>query len=68
MKSATLYIKEAWKFVKQVIQEGHRVTWPTRRDVVVTSIMVFVLSVIFSIFFFFVDKVIYFLIHLLLGA
>ncbi len=46
------------KFVQQVRSEVSKVTWPNRREVMVTSAMVFVLAMLTALFFFFVDWVI----------
>ncbi|MEL6170046.1 MAG: preprotein translocase subunit SecE [Pseudomonadota bacterium] len=43
------------KFVQQVRAEVSKVTWPTRREVLITSLMVFVMAMLTAIFFFFVD-------------
>jgi len=38
-------------FFKQVRQEMGRVAWPDRKEVVMTSVLVFVMVFIFSVFF-----------------
>ncbi len=43
------------QFLQQVRAEVSKVVWPSRREVVITSIMVFVMAIITAIFFFFVD-------------
>ena len=43
------------QFISQVRAEVAKITWPGRREVVVTSIMVFILAVLAATFFFFVD-------------
>lgn len=43
------------QFIQQVRAEVAKVVWPTRREVLVTSAMVFTLAVLAAIFFFFVD-------------
>jgi len=43
------------QFVQQVRAEVAKVVWPTRREVLITSAMVFVMAVLTAIFFFFVD-------------
>jgi preprotein translocase subunit SecE len=45
------------EFVRQVRQEMARVTWPTRKEVIVTTIMVFIMVFGMSIFFLLVDQV-----------
>ena len=44
------------KFVQSVKQEAFKVTWPTRRDVLVGSAMVFVLASIAAVFFLLLDQ------------
>ena len=44
-------------FFRQVKQEVKKVTWPTRKEVVQTSIMVLILVAIAAAFFFCVDQV-----------
>ncbi len=45
-------------FLQQVRTEVAKVVWPTRREVVTTTIMVFIMAAITSVFFFLVDLVI----------
>jgi preprotein translocase subunit SecE len=45
------------EFFRQVNQERKKVTWPTRKETTVTTIMVFVMVVVASIFFLGVDWV-----------
>lgn len=45
-------------FIRQVRQEASKVTWPTRKETMVTTGMVFVMVFLASIFFFSVDLVI----------
>jgi len=44
------------KFIEEVRQEFARVTWPTRRETMVTTLMVFVMVFIAAGFFFLVDQ------------
>lgn len=43
------------EFFRQVRQEVNKVTWPTRKEVGVTTAMVFVFAVIAALFFMLVD-------------
>jgi preprotein translocase subunit SecE len=43
------------QFIREVRQEVSKVTWPTRKETVVTSIMVFIMVFLAAIFFLFVD-------------
>ena len=45
------------EFFQQVRQEVSRVTWPSRKETVVTTAMVFVMVFIAAAFFFVVDQV-----------
>lgn len=42
-------------FLQQVRSETAKVVWPSRREVMVSTIMVLVLSTLTAVFFFFVD-------------
>jgi len=48
------------EFFRQVRQEVAKVTWPTRKETTVTTIMVFIMVTIAAIFFLLVDQVISF--------
>ena len=54
------------KFIQEVKQEAFKVTWPTARDVLVGSLMVFVLATLAAIFFLLLDQIYRFLLDLLL--
>jgi preprotein translocase SecE subunit len=56
-----------FKFLQEVRTETAKVTWPTRRETVVTTIMVFVMVAFASAFFFVADMIIRFVITFLLG-
>jgi preprotein translocase subunit SecE len=45
------------EFLRQVRQEVGKVTWPTRRETVQTTIMVFLMVIVAGLFFFVVDFV-----------
>lgn len=55
------------RFIQQVRAEVSKVTWPTRREVLITSVMVFVMAMLTAIFFFFVDWLIRQGLSLILG-
>ncbi|MBI5127918.1 MAG: preprotein translocase subunit SecE [Rhodopseudomonas palustris] len=57
-----------FKFLQEVRSETAKVTWPSRREVTITTIMVFVMVALASIFFFAADQVIRILITLVLGV
>jgi preprotein translocase subunit SecE len=43
------------QFIQQVRAEVAKVVWPTRREVMLTSVMVFILSALTAVFFALVD-------------
>ena len=51
----------------QFFREVKKVTWPTRKEVVRTSIMVIVLVAIAATFFFFVDQIFGWVVKLIFG-
>ena len=57
----------ASEFVQQVRQELSRVTWPTRKETLVTTAMVFAMVFVAAIFFFVVDQVLSYGVRLLFG-
>jgi preprotein translocase subunit SecE len=44
------------QFIQQVRAETAKVTWPTRRETVTTTIMVLIMATLTAIFFLIVDK------------
>jgi preprotein translocase subunit SecE len=56
-----------FKFLQEVRSETAKVTWPTRRETMITTIMVFIMVAVSSIFFFVADQIIRVLITFILG-
>lgn len=56
-----------FKFLQEVRTETAKVTWPTRRETTITTIMVFIMVAVSSVFFFFADQLIRILVTFLLG-
>jgi preprotein translocase subunit SecE len=56
-----------FKFLQEVRTETSKVTWPTRRETMITTLMVFVMVALASIFFFVADQVIRILVTFILG-
>jgi preprotein translocase subunit SecE len=46
------------QFIQQVRAEVSKVVWPTRREVLLTTLMVFAMAALAAVFFFLVDQVI----------
>jgi len=57
-----------FQFVQQVRSEVAKVTWPSRRETVITTVMVFIMVFLASMFFLAADQVLSWGIALLLGA
>jgi preprotein translocase subunit SecE len=57
----------ATEFVQQVRQELSRVTWPTRKETLVTTAMVFVMVFVAAAFFFIVDQTLSYGVRLVFG-
>ena len=55
------------EFFRQVRQEVAKVTWPTRKETTITTLMVFAMVVLASIFFLIVDSALSTAITSLLG-
>ena len=56
-----------FKFLQEVRTEGDKVTWPTRRETLITTIMVFVMAATTAIFFTVADQIIRIVITFILG-
>lgn len=46
------------KFIQEVRAEVAKVVWPTRREVLMTTVMVFIMAALTAVFFFLVDLLI----------
>ncbi|MBS7698161.1 preprotein translocase subunit SecE [Chelatococcus sp. YT9] len=55
------------EFIQQVGNETSKVTWPTRKETLVTTAMVFVMVIVASLFFLLADQIIRFGVTLILG-
>ena len=53
--------------IRLVRQEIDKVTWPTRKETIVTSIMVFIMVFVCAIFFLVVDRILSWGVSLVLG-
>lgn len=64
---ATMAKTNPVEFLQQVRAETKKVTWPTRKETLVTTAMVFVMVFVASVFFFVVDQLIQLGVGALLG-
>jgi preprotein translocase subunit SecE len=55
------------QFVQQVRQEAAKVTWPSRKETMITTGVVFLFVLASALFFFFVDQILSALVKLVLG-
>ncbi|MDC0205423.1 preprotein translocase subunit SecE [Pelagibacteraceae bacterium] len=55
-----------FKFVQSVKQEAFKVTWPSKKEVLLGSLMVFVLASLAAVFFLLLDQIYKFLLDLIL--
>jgi len=55
------------EFIRQVRQEASKVTWPTRKETTVTTILVFLMVFICAAFFLVIDHVLAWGVSLILG-
>ena len=57
-----------FKFLQEVRSEGDKVTWPTRRETFITTIMVFIMVAVASVLFLVADQIIRIVITYILGV
>jgi len=56
-----------FEFLRQVKAETKKVTWPTRQETTISTIMVFIMVTLAAIFLFLTDQVVSMVIRWLLG-
>ncbi len=56
-----------FKFLQEVRAEASKVTWPSRRETMITTVMVFIMVAVSSIFFLAADQIIRVLVTFVLG-
>ena len=56
-----------FKFLQEVREETRKVTWPSRKETMITTILVFVMVAISSIFFLVADQIIRIAVTFVLG-
>ena len=59
-------MKNPLKFIQEVKQEAFKITWPTKKDTVTGSLMVFGLATLAAVFFLLLDQILRFLLNLVL--
>lgn len=56
-----------FQFIQQVRAEASKVTWPTRKETIITTIMVFIMVVMASLFFLAADQILNYGVRFVLG-
>ena len=62
----TKNMKNPLKFFQDVKQEAFKITWPTKKDTLTGSLMVFVLASLAAVFFLLLDQILKFFLDLIL--
>jgi preprotein translocase subunit SecE len=57
-----------FKFLQEVRAETNKVTWPSRRETLITTAMVFVMAAVMSVFFLLADQIIRLVVTFVLGV
>jgi len=55
------------EFLRQVRSESAKIVWPTRRETLMTGLMVVIMTSLLAVFFFGVDSAFSAIVHALLG-
>ena len=55
------------RFLQEVKQEAFKITWPTKKDTVTGSVMVFVLASLAAVFFLLLDQILKFFLNIVLS-
>ena len=56
-----------FELIQQVRSEVAKETWPSRKETMITTVMVFIFVFLVAIFFFLVDQVLSYVVKLVLG-
>jgi len=56
-----------FEFLQQVRSEGEKVTWPTRKETAITTLMVMIMVTFAALFFLVADQLLSFFVRFLLG-
>ncbi len=60
-------IKKLFSFLRDVRGESEKITWPGKQEVIITTIIVFALALLASLFFSIVDTMAYKVVHTIIG-
>ena len=59
-------MKNPFKFIQEVKQEAFKVSWPTGKETMQGTLMVFAMAVVAAIFFLLLDQILKFFLELIL--
>ncbi len=68
MHTKAMQKTDVMQFFREVRQEAAKVTWPTRKETMISTGMVLVMVILAAIFFFVIDEVIAIGVRFLLGV
>jgi preprotein translocase subunit SecE len=54
------------QYLQEVRQEANKVTWPTRRETMITTVMVLIMVFLAAVFFFIVDSILQWIVQQIL--
>ena len=60
------FMRNPLRFLQEVKQEAFKITWPTKKDTVTGSLMVFGLATLAAVFFLLLDQILRFLLNIVL--
>jgi len=55
-----------FQFIREVRQETAKVTWPSRNETIITTVMVLIMVALTAMYFFFVDAILHWGVNLLI--
>ena len=55
------------EFAREVREETSKVTWPSRRETMISTVMVLIMVALASVFFFLVDSILHYGVNAVLG-
>jgi preprotein translocase subunit SecE len=56
-----------FRFLQEVRAEGQKVTWPTRRETAITTLMVFIMTAVAAVFFLISDRIMWYVVTTIIG-
>jgi preprotein translocase subunit SecE len=60
-------MKNPLKFIQEVKQEAFRITWPTGKETIQGTLMVFAMAIVAALFFLLLDQILKFFLEIILN-